>query len=459
MFKNKFYSRKTILLLIDFALLFISLYLALKIRSLWAADSSFYSFNQHFRPFLVLFLFWLVAFYLFDIYDLKKIRSLAFTIYSIAGALATTLILSVIFFYLVPFFITPKTVLFLTGAIAFFFLFFWRYLWNQLFKTWNFKRKIAVVGADSAKIKVLPEILSAGETDCELAGIVRVNNEDSLAPNYPILGNYQNLPQIISQYKIDELITAFDYRSHHEAAREVAECLSSGVQITELPIFYERATGKVPIECIDQIWFLYNLGEINQKFLEMAERAVDILLSTLGLILSLPFLPFIALAIKINSAGPIFYSQKRVGKNGRIFKTYKFRTMIRDAEGRTGPTWAGAYDPRVTRVGKFLRKIRLDEIPQLWNVLCGEMSLVGPRPERPEFVEKLKTEIPFYNRRLMVKPGLTGWAQIMYKYSASREETMEKLQYDLYYIKNRSLLLYFIILIRTIRIVLTRQGI
>jgi exopolysaccharide biosynthesis polyprenyl glycosylphosphotransferase len=233
---------------------------------------------------------------------------------------------------------------------------------------------------------------------------------------------------------------------------------SRGVRIQDGTEYYEQVTGKIPIESLRLGTLLFSSGFHLSRFLVIYKRLASIAVSTVGLVLCLPMLPFVALAIKLSSPGPLLYHQKRVGRDDTIFYCHKFRTMRADAEADTGPTWAGDEDPRITSVGRFLRTTRLDEIPQLWNVLKGDMSLVGPRPERPEFIEWLKQEIPFYNLRHTVRPGITGWAQIRYKYGNSVEHTKEKLRYDLFYIKNMSPGLDALIFFDTVKTMLLGRG-
>jgi exopolysaccharide biosynthesis polyprenyl glycosylphosphotransferase len=217
-------------------------------------------------------------------------------------------------------------------------------------------------------------------------------------------------------------------------------------------------SGKIEVEQLYPSWLIFAEGFRFSTFFLVVRRMLSLLVSFIGLLLALPLIPFIALAIKLDSPGPVFYSQKRVGLGGSIFFCHKFRTMRRDAEADTGATWANDDDPRITKIGKFLRSSRLDEIPQLWCVLKGDMAFVGPRPERPEFVEWLSKEIPYYGVRHMVRPGITGWAQVRYKYGNTVEDAKEKLQFDLFYIKNASLGLDFLIMFQTVKIVLLGRG-
>ncbi|PYU20872.1 MAG: hypothetical protein DMG32_21605 [Acidobacteria bacterium] len=233
---------------------------------------------------------------------------------------------------------------------------------------------------------------------------------------------------------------------------------SRGVLVQDGADVYEAITGKVPIESLRLGWLLFSPGFRASRFLLIYKRVAAVLISILGLLLSLPLLPFVALAIGLTSPGAVFYRQKRVGRAGTVFDCYKFRTMRADAEADQGPTWASDDDPRITPVGRFLRMSRLDEIPQLWNVLKGDMNIVGPRPERPEFVDWLTREIPYYYLRHTVRPGITGWAQVRYEYGSSVEASKEKLRYDLFYIKNLSPGLDFLIFFDTVKTILLGRG-
>ena len=240
--------------------------------------------------------------------------------------------------------------------------------------------------------------------------------------------------------------------------QEMLNCKLSGIEVLEAPSFFERVTGKLFIEGINPSWFIFSHGFNITPALLLAKRFADICCSLFGLGLCLPFAPLLLLAIKLDSPGPFLFRQERVGQGDKPFMLYKLRTMRQDAEQGTGAVWAAAADPRVTRLGRLLRASRIDEIPQFINVLRGEMSLVGPRPERPEFVDQLKKIIPYYSERHFVKPGVTGWAQVRYPYGASVEDALEKLRYDLYYIKHISLLFDLRIILKTVGVVLLRKG-
>lgn len=266
------------------------------------------------------------------------------------------------------------------------------------------------------------------------------------------------LHEIVHENDIKKIVVVLKERRENLPVRDLFSCKLRGVDVIDAVTFYEQVTGKLLLEYIQPGWFVFNKGFIVNRVMFIKQRIVDVLASVLGIILSLPLFPLIALAIKLESKGPALYRQTRVGFKEEHFQIFKFRTMREDAEQETGAIWAREEDNRVTRVGWFLRKTRLDEMPQLFNILKGDMSFVGPRPERPEFVEHLNEKIPFYSRRHAVRPGLTGWAQVMYPYGASDEDALEKLRYDLYFIKNFSLSLLALTILKTVKVVLFGKG-
>lgn len=268
-----------------------------------------------------------------------------------------------------------------------------------------------------------------------------------------------HLLEVVHTQKVHHVIVAMpDRRAGTIPMKELLDLRMEGIKIEEAATWLEKISGKIEVESLYPSWLVFGEGFRRNIVVKVIRRAISFIISLIGLIFALPLLPFIIVAIRLDSKGPIFYTQTRVGKDGRFFKIKKFRTMRQDAEAASGPRWAGDHDPRVTRVGKFLRASRLDEIPQLWCVLKGDMAFVGPRPERPEFIDLLSKEIPYYGVRHMVRPGLTGWAQVKYKYGSSVEESREKLQYDLFYIKNVSIGLDLVIMFQTIKTVLLGRG-
>ncbi len=291
-----------------------------------------------------------------------------------------------------------------------------------------------------------------------LSGYVACSREPVYVPAQSIVGSEDGLYETVRRARAHKIVVSLGERRGVFPLKDVLNCKLSGVEVMDAPSFYERVTGKLLIESINPSWFIFSSGFRVTALNRLLKRALDIFCALLGGVLFLPFLPIVALAIRLDSPGTILFRQERVGEREKPFHLFKFRTMRQDAEKGAGAVWAQKDDPRVTKLGRFLRKSRIDEIPQLYNVLIGDMSLVGPRPERPEFVEQLKKVIPYYSERHFVKPGVTGWAQVRYPYGASVEDAVEKLRYDLYYIKNLSVAFDIMIIFETVKVVLFQRG-
>jgi sugar transferase (PEP-CTERM system associated) len=280
----------------------------------------------------------------------------------------------------------------------------------------------------------------------------------NIQPNLQIIGDSSLIHEIASKGKVDRIIVALEERRGRLPTEELLKCRMEGISIEEGISFYEHLTGKLLIERTYPSFLIFSNGFTKSTSHRLMKAAMDYLLSSIGLLILLPIMALVALAIKTDSSGPVLYRQERMGKGGKIFNLLKFRSMRDNAEQETGPVWAEENDERITRVGKVIRQLRLDELPQMINVIRGDMSFVGPRPERPHFVKQLKNKIPFYEKRQGIKPGITGWAQIEYPYGATENDALEKLKYDLYYMKNMSLLFDLNIIFQTIRIVLFGRG-
>jgi len=263
---------------------------------------------------------------------------------------------------------------------------------------------------------------------------------------------------LVEREGIDRILVAEAENSPAFPAQELVRLRLRGMPIEDCHTFYERLMSKISIVDLQPGWIVFSRGFRRTRWMLFAKRVIDLLGSAAGLVVTAPLSLVTAIAVKLDSPGPVFYSQERVGQNEQTFKVYKFRSMFQNAETETGPVWAKGDDPRITRVGKLIRKLRIDEIPQMFNVLKGEMSFVGPRPERPFFVSRLKQKIPYYHLRFTVKPGITGWAQISFPYAGSDDDALEKLQFDLYYIKNVSPLFDLQIIFETIKVVLLGRG-
>jgi exopolysaccharide biosynthesis polyprenyl glycosylphosphotransferase len=319
------------------------------------------------------------------------------------------------------------------------------------------QRNTLIIGWNNNARKLAQKIIKFPALGYRLIGFVCLEQKSAM-DNLDILGCLDQLPEIVHKYQVEEVIISLGRMPQKKVLGIIAKCEDAPVNIKIEPDLYYIVMGQAKTQQI----YGFPLIEIQPQLLtpweRKTKRLLDIGFAFLVLILFLPIFVLVGFLIKIDSPGPVFFTQKRVGRNGKIFTIYKFRTMVKNAEKLTGPTWAGAKDPRITRIGRLLRKTRLDEFPQLINVLVGDMSLVGPRPERPYFVDRLKREYPFYTRRLKVQPGITGWAQVKGKYDTTIEDVKEKLEYDLYYIENISLRMDFRILFYTISVMLRFKG-
>jgi sugar transferase (PEP-CTERM system associated) len=329
----------------------------------------------------------------------------------------------------------------------------WRGAYTWIVQQPYFRERVYVLGTGDRALRLLNGLRQRAELGIEVVGWTG-NIEGPLTRETVAT----HLLGLARENGVHRVIVAMPDRRGTLPVEELLELRLNGVKVEEATSWLEKISGRIEVEQLYASWMIFAEGFRFSAFFRMVRRALNFSVALIGLIASLPLLPFIWLAVKVDSPGPVLYRQKRVGKRGADFFCYKFRTMRQDAEADTGATWAADDDPRITRVGKFLRASRLDEIPQLWCVLKGDMHFVGPRPERPEFVKWLSKEIPYYGVRHVVRPGITGWAQVQYKYGNTLEDAREKLQYDLFYIKNASIGLDLLILFQTIKIVLLGRG-
>ena len=321
-----------------------------------------------------------------------------------------------------------------------------------------FRRKVLVYGCGVQAQSIGALRRRADQRGFRLMGFVRVDEVVEVAQERLVTA-HGSLLELARELEVDEIVMALDDRRRNFPLGELLECRLAGIEITELVTFLERETGKVRIDVLNPSWLIFGAGFRRDAMRRGSERIFDVIASTALLLAASPLILLTALAIVIESGprAPIFYRQRRVGFRGSEFDVVKFRSMRVDAE-KNGAVWATDNDSRVTRVGAVIRKLRIDELPQILNVLKGDMSFVGPRPERPEFVKQLSETIPYYNERHWVKPGITGWAQLCYPYGASERDAIEKLQYDLYYVKNHSLLFDIMVLVQTVEVVLLGKG-
>lgn len=432
---------KFILLVGDIFLMYAALLLTLAIRF---GDFTFLPGPQT-KIFLFHFsfisLFWLLFLYIFDFYEIPPFRKVFDFFKNLIIFLFLAGTTAIIYFYLKPgILITPKTILVLDVLIFGIFLTGWRYLFSRILKLQNFREKIVIVGFQPELKDLSPDLLNQN-------GYEIVASFDS-ASSFEI----SKLKETIEKEKVNSIILALNFSKNEDLIKQIFSNLPLKLNFISFSSFYESMTKKVPLEAINELWFLESLSRAEKRIEEILKRGFDVLFSAIGLLITAIFAPFIALVIKIDSPGSVFYIQKRVGKDGKVFTLYKFRTM-RESPDQHKKTWRERDSSQITRVGKFLRKIHLDEFPQFWNILKGDLSFVGPRPEWVELAETFEKEIPFYHQRYLVKPGLTGWAQLNFPPSASIGEAKEKFQYDLYYIKNRSFFLDLGIILKTIPII------
>ena len=396
----------------------------------------------------------LLCMYYFDLYDLQRLRSrgeIYVRLLIVVGALSFLL---AAIDYLSPSFRLGQGVFLLGLTILTLALLGWRSAYAWLVRRAYLREPVYVLGSGERANRLVETLRARSELGMDVVGWAGAIPNGSLTRE--ALGS--SLIDLGANRAVERVIVAMADRRGMMPVRELLELRLTGIKVEDATALLEKISGKIDVDELYPSWLIFAEGfRLNPTFL-LLRRLVSIILSLTCLLLSLPLVLLVVLAIKISSPGPLLYRQKRVGRNGVIFNCYKFRTMWPDAEADTGPTWAHDDDPRITPVGRWLRRTRLDEIPQLWNVLRGDMGFVGPRPERPEFVEWLSREIPYYHLRHIIRPGITGWAQVSYQYGASLEESKEKLQYDLYYVKNMSLSFDMYIIFRTVKIVLFGRG-
>ncbi len=458
----RFSERRLLLMAGDVLAVLLAVFAALLIWSLVAERTFTLAFLlPEVYWFFVLSGLWLLLASANDFYDLNVAASRYQTVQRLIVITGQLLVVYLIVFFLSPRDALPRLFILYYGGLSFVLIGLWRLL-NPALIGWAAQaRHILIIGTDWAAREMIAAIHDNSEAAYEVYGIIgRPDEVGQVINGVPVVGTAADLMNFIRRDRIRELVLTSTSQLDGATFQAIMDAYQIGIGLVPMPLLYERLTGRVPVEHLQGSWSvvlpidegsIFNPYPVAKRILEVSGAAVGLLL--LGLLL-----PFIALAIKLDSPGTIFYGQNRVGLNGRVFKVWKFRSMVADAEKHTGATFAQSGDPRVTRVGRFMRKTRVDELPQLYNILRGDMSLIGPRPERPEHVERLQQKIPFYRTRLIVRPGLSGWAQVRFGYGADDDDALVKLQYDLYYIRHQSLLLDASILVRTVGRVLRMSG-
>jgi sugar transferase (PEP-CTERM system associated) len=398
----------------------------------------------------------LLAFGLYSARQRARVFGIAMRVLAaVAAGVAVTAIIC----YIIPALRVGRGVMLLASVGALAGITLTRTVFSRLVHEDVFKRRVLVYGSGQGAAAIAQLRRRSDRRGFMVVGFVRADGE-AHALSVPVLDSTLGLFELCASHDVDEIVVAMEDRRRYFPLRELLDCRLAGVDVTELLTFLERETGRVRLDVLNPSWLIFGPGFRRDPLRLFSSRALDMVASLLILALTLPVLLAVATAVLIEDGwrAPVFYRQTRVGYGGRAFELLKFRSMRRDAETNGGARWAEKDDPRVTRMGEIMRKLHIDELPQILNVLRGDMSFVGPRPERPHFVTELAQKIPYYVERHCVKPGITGWAQLCYPYGSSEQDAIEKLQYDLYYIKNNSLLFDLSILVQTVEVVFTGKG-
>jgi sugar transferase (PEP-CTERM system associated) len=400
--------------------------------------------------------------YYADLYDVRVLGDRREMFIRLVQALGAASFVLAGIYYWFPGLVIGRGVIALAAAFILVVIPGWRLLFEWLSRNVRARERLLLVGTNAAAVDLARELFERRhDLGVEIVGFIDPDPARLGSPviNPGVVGTIEDIPSIVRAKKVDRVVVSLADARGKLPVDKLLEMKLDGVTFDHLASVYEQYTGKIAVENLRPSWLIFSSGFKKSRLLSMSKRVIDVFVSAIGLVIGFPLMVLIAIAIRLTSSGPVLYHQNRVGRQGRIFVVYKFRSMHQDAEAATGPVWAAKEgDSRVTPLGAVLRRTRLDELPQLWNVLRGDMSFVGPRPERPEFVSGLTQQIPFYGQRHVVRPGLTGWAQVRYTYGASIEDALQKLQYDLFYIKNLSIALDLFIIFSTIKTVLLRKG-
>lgn len=399
------------------------------------------------------------CFYSNDLYTTREVSTRWVLFRRFLGAMAVAVVILLVAYYLIPALQFGRGVLALTLGFFSISFFAWRLTLRHLLGSRLWHRRFLIMGTGEFAKEVGHIILDRKELGYELLGFLDVDPNRVGEPflNPQVIGTYDQVVELARELAVDEVIVALSNRRGTMPVRQLLDLKFKGVTVTEGMTFYEREHNRIYVRQLNPSWIIFNEGFAISPLVRASKRALDVAGALAGLLLAWPLMLITALLVKITSPGPVFYSQERAGLHGRPFTMWKFRSMRNDAE-KGKPQFAQQNDPRITPIGKFIRKTRLDELPQILNILKGDMSLVGPRPERPYFIAELKEKIPFYEQRLQVKPGLTGLAQISHGYTSGEEDHLQKLQYDLCYIKNLSVGLDIAIIAKTVKVVLLGTG-
>ncbi|MBA2259761.1 MAG: TIGR03013 family PEP-CTERM/XrtA system glycosyltransferase [Acidobacteria bacterium] len=399
--------------------------------------------------------------YYADLYNLRLVSDRRELFIRIMQALGSAAFILATLYYWFPALIIGRGVFMVAAILVIALVVGWRVVFEWLSRRVRPRERLLLVGTNAPAVALAREMFERRyDLGVEIVGFVDADPSRVGASviNPGVIGTIEDIPSIVRARGVDRVVVSLADARGKLPMDKLLEMKLDGVSFAHLASVYEEYTGKIAVENLRPSWLIFSSGFKKSRLVAASKRLFDIILSIVGLIVGLPLMLLVGAAIKLTSPGAALFHQVRVGQHGRLFTVHKFRSMQLDAEAATGPVWSKAGDSRVIPIGAFLRRARLDELPQLWNVLRGDMSLVGPRPERPEFVAELTKQIPYYGQRHMVRPGVTGWAQVRYTYGASQEDALQKLQYDLFYIKNLSLALDVFILLNTVKTVLLRRG-
>lgn len=459
-------ERRALLIFVDMLINCITLLIAMYLwiwrgRSIGIHLDILYILSQHYWLFLLT-LAWLVLASVNDLYDPKVTSGFIPTGWALLRTTGQLWLIYFLIYFFSPPRSLPRVVVLFYGLSSLVLIGLWRWCYILVLSHPSFQRKAVIVGAGWAGRTIARVLQENFHDGYELLGYIDDDpaKKDQIIEGLPVIGTGRDLISLAKKARVSEIILAITHQMHGDLFQAIMDCREMDVEVISMPLLYEQVLDRIPVEHLSQDWFLALM--MSSKAIwnpyRLIKRGIDIVLALIGLVVLILLLPFISLAIYLDCPGPVFYRQERLGKGGRAFRLIKFRSMVPGAEREGFPQWAVECDPRITRVGKILRLTRLDELPQLINVLRGEMSFIGPRPERPEFIAQLQEQIPFYRARLAIRPGLTGWAQVKYRYGSSVEDALIKLEYDLYYIKHQSFYLDLLIFLKTIGVVFTFKG-
>lgn len=457
---SRFNARTFLLLFAEAALLYGSAILAVYLRlGAEEAQRQLIEKNGFYKSALAT-VFCLASFYLHDLYDFLVMHNRRELVLRLVQALGLAWVAMALLFYVVPQLMIGRGVSLISVPLMLVLMVVWRISIHWLMGHPQIGERVLIVGAEQMAIETARAALEQRDAGVRIVGFTS-NDPSKMGKslvNPRVIGLSSDIAEIVKRENVDRIVVSMGERRGQFPSEELLQLSLGGkVHIEECPSFYERLTGRVNLDMLRPSWLIFSGRGKQTRFSAVVRIVLHRLVALVGLIFSLPVMLVTIVFIKLESKGPVFYKQERVGKGGQTFMVLKFRSMRTDAE-KDGPRWATTDDERITQVGRFIRKVRIDELPQFWNILRGDMNFVGPRPERPHFVSQLAKEIPYYEQRHLIAPGLTGWAQIKYPYGASIEDARRKLEFDLYYIKNQSLLMDAMILFETVKIVLLSRG-